>query len=45
MAAIPTIPVAIVASITLDRTLDQLFSVSNRLIIQYVTERRPGLSA
>ena len=34
MAAIPTILVAIVASITLDRTLDQFFSVSNRLIIQ-----------
>jgi two-component system nitrogen regulation sensor histidine kinase NtrY len=34
VAAIPTILVAIVASITLDRTLDQFFSVSNRLIIQ-----------
>ena len=34
MAAIPAILIAIVASVTLDRTLDQFFSASNRLIIQ-----------
>ena len=34
MAAVPAILVAVVASITLDRSLDQFFSVSNSLIIQ-----------
>jgi two-component system nitrogen regulation sensor histidine kinase NtrY len=34
MAAVPAILVAIVATVTLDRTLDQFFSASNRLIIQ-----------
>jgi len=34
MAAIPAILIAVVASITLDRSLDQFFSASNRLIIQ-----------
>jgi two-component system nitrogen regulation sensor histidine kinase NtrY len=34
MAAIPAILVAVVASITLDRSLNQFFSVSNSLIIQ-----------
>jgi two-component system nitrogen regulation sensor histidine kinase NtrY len=34
MAAIPAILVAIVASVTLDRSLNQFFSVSNSLIIQ-----------
>ncbi|MGZ5854156.1 MAG: ATP-binding protein [Xanthobacteraceae bacterium] len=34
MAAIPAILVAVVASVTLDRSLNQFFSVSNSLIIQ-----------
>jgi two-component system nitrogen regulation sensor histidine kinase NtrY len=34
IAAVPAILVAVVASITLDRSLDQFFSVSNSLIIQ-----------